>query len=552
MLHNPYNVSNPDVMIIGDYITAQERKTGVPFDGTTGKYLLDTLRGVGFDPSSIYFEPVMEHSPPRGDMASLFVNKTDAKKLGIAEYNNCYPKPELLAGRQRIQQLIKALRPNLIISLGDVPMFSVIGERRSAVTWNGSMLEQQAANFMPVISPVTVERMYSFNPYFRHALAKASEWQKKRWREPPYRFLIEPIYNETVKALQHYLNVLEYGKDPILISCDLETRENHIACLGLGFSTIDAICIPFMQSDERVAYWEREQEAEIVILLRRILTHPRALITGQNYNYDRQYFARYWGFRSNLGVDTMTIHHTWNPDLKKGLDVLAFLYCDFYRYWKDESKDWDPKIGERQLWNYNCIDCVTTWEIANKLRKRSIATDEFYQFQQAMHEPVLDMTLRGTLCDMEVKKQMTKDVKAAMESRAQWFEEMVGYNVNSKSKKPWWQSPQQTMSLFYDVLQIPAVFNRRSGKPTRTSDDKALPTIASREPIVRKLVQTLQEFRSLAVFHNTFLTMDLDWDNRIRCQYLIDGTKTFRFASKSDAFHFGTNLQNIPKGNKML
>ena len=343
---------------------------------------------------------------------------------------------------------------------------------------------------------------------------------------------------------------LDCATEDVLISCDLETRENHIACLGLGYSKLDAICIPFMQQGNKIGYWTPAEEVEIILLLRRILTHPKAAITGQNYNYDRQYFARYWGFRSNLGNDTMTLHHTWNPDLKKGLDTLAFLYCDYYRYWKDESKDWDPRVGEAQLWRYNCLDCVTTWEIAYKLRSKPIAQDPFYQFQQAMHEPVLDMTLRGTLCNMELKAHMTKEVKAAIDSRAQWFEEMVGYNVNSKSKKPWWQSPQQTMSLFYDVLKIPPVYNRKGNKQSRTSDDKALPTIASREPLVRSLVQTLQEYRSLSVFHNTFLTMDLDWDNRIRCQYMIDGTKTFRFSSMGDAFHFGTNLQNIPKGNK--
>jgi DNA polymerase I-like protein with 3'-5' exonuclease and polymerase domains len=36
----------------------------------------------------------------------------------------------------------------------------------------------------------------------------------------------------------------------------------------------------------------------------------------------------------------------------------------------------------------------------------------------------------------------------------------------------------------------------------------------------------------------------------MRCTYNLAGTETFRFSSSEDAFGFGTNLQNIPKGDE--
>jgi uracil-DNA glycosylase len=548
MLHNPYNVSNPDVMIVGEYASSGELKANESFNGTTGKYLIESLQRSGFEPTSILYHPLLPSSPPRGDMESLFLNKTEARRQGVGEVAGAYPKPELVEARSIVQNLIATYKPKLILSLGNVPMWAVNGTRGSAVTWNGSMHSYRGANFMPIISPITVQRMWSFNPLFQHALKKASLYQDQLWREPHYRFILQPTYTQTITKLYEIIKDLEDHQ--VLISCDIETRERHIACLGLGFSELDAICIPFMKAELPCAYWSPEEEYNIILLLKIILTHPNALVCGQNFEYDRQYIIRYWGFKPNLSFDTMTLHHTWQPDLRKGLDTLAFLYCDFYRYWKEESKDWDPRIGEIQLWRYNCHDCVATWEIANKLRAKSISSDPFYIFQHDMHEPVLDMILRGTKCDVEKKLQMTEDVKLGMQARAEWFEYIVGPKVfATKTAKNWWTSPQQTMKLFYDVMKIPPVMAKRGRKHTPTSDDKALKVISNRDPLASKLCQVLQEYRSLAVFHNTFLTMELDWDKRIRCQYMVDGTKTFRFASMEDAFHYGTNLQNIPKGN---
>lgn len=540
--------SSPSVLIVGEYLSSNDKKAGVYLSGTTGKHLIDTLQRTNFKLSDCFYAPLLEESPPRGLMDNLFLTKTEAKRRGISEINGSYPEPVLEHARHKIQKLLTRLKPTLIISLGNIPMWAVGGISGSAVTWNGSMHTWKNCNFMPIISPITVQRMWTLNVYFEHAFRKAQPWTQTLWKEPSYRFRISNDYYQTFKTLEDLW--VKIALEPTLISCDIETRNRHIACLGLGWSELDAVCIPFMTVKEPCAYWTSKQEAELVILIKHILTHPNALVTGQNYEYDRQYIARYWGFKSNLAYDTMTLHHTWSPDLRKGLSVLAFLYLPWYRYWKEESKDWDPHLGEKQLWNYNCIDCVNTWDIANRLRTRPIATDPFYLHQHAMHDPVLQMTLRGVKCDIKVRDQMIEETVSKLEERATWFESLAGFNIRSKSKIPWWQSTKQTQALFYDVMNIRPVYKKKGVKQTQTADDEALKTISKREPFARLICQKLQEFRSLRVFHDTFLTMELDWDNRIRCQYHIDGPKTFRFASTEDAFHYGTNLQNIPGGTK--
>ncbi len=58
----------------------------------------------------------------------------------------------------------------------------------------------------------------------------------------------------------------------------------------------------------------------------------------------------------------------------------------------------------------------------------------------------------------------------------------------------------------------------------------------------------MQRYRSTGVFLSTFIQAPLDHDRRIRSSYNPVGTETLRFSSRADAFGFGTNLQNIPKG----
>ena len=120
----------------------------------------------------------------------------------------------------------------------------------------------------------------------------------------------------------------------------------------------------------------------------------------------------------------------------------------------------------------------------------------------------------------------------------------------SKSPKPWYNSPQQTMNLFYKIFQVKLVMKKSKGRSAPTTEDKALPIIAKREPLLRPLCDKLREYRSLCQFYSHFISCPIDSDNRIRSQLKTTGTETFRFSSSADAFGYGTNLQNPSTGNE--
>jgi hypothetical protein len=56
-------------------------------------------------------------------------------------------------------------------------------------------------------------------------------------------------------------------------------------------------------------------------------------------------------------------------ELPKALHFQASMYAEWYKYWKDDGKFWDPlKMPNEKHWAYNCTDGVYTWEIASLQR----------------------------------------------------------------------------------------------------------------------------------------------------------------------------------------
>jgi DNA polymerase I-like protein with 3'-5' exonuclease and polymerase domains len=244
----------------------------------------------------------------------------------------------------------------------------------------------------------------------------------------------------------------------------------------------------------------------------------------------------------------MIAHHTMFSNQPKGLDYLSSIYCEQHIYWKQESKNWDPKLGEEQLWIYNCRDAVKTYEIAFAEMK---AVDKFanggwpelpqiLQFQHDLWWAVLETMNRGIRVTEKDKATLAQELIEEIAKREQWLIDVIGRPVNIKS-------PKQMTDLFYRELGQKPVISRKTGNPT--CDSQALEKIGEREPLLLPVIRVIEELRSLGVFLGTFVTAPLDIDRRMRCSFNIAGTETYRFSSSQNAFGSGMNLQNIPKGD---
>ena len=535
------------VMIVGEAPGDQEVREGAPFVGYSGQELSRMLQEAGIMRSNCFITNVIRIKPPGGDIASFIAEKVKDRTPNHMLVRDKYCLPPVWEGISLLEREIEMVRPNVIIALGNVAMWALTG-KWGITSWRGSLLEcdltlpglDRPVKVIPAYSPTMIMRQWSWRQVLVHDLRRCkTQSEFPEVIRPDYKFITRPSYGEAVSVLQMLLQAVETR--PLPLAVDIETRSGHTACLGFAWNKLEALCIPLMCSERQSGYWQEEEEAFLMYLCYKLMTHPNCHVIGQNFSYDAQYFWRHLHFLPNLKRDTMLAQHVCFANMQKGLDFLSSMYCEHHTYWKDEGKTWDAKTGEDQLWEYNCKDAVITFEVDSVEQRNvdALKVREVHDFQQALFWPVLRTMNKGIRVDTSRRNRFALELMDEIASREQWMLDALGEPVNIKS-------PKQMQELFYGALAQKPIIGRKTG--TVTTDDEALGRIADREPILRPLVKKIQELRSLGVFLSTFVNAPLDIDGRLRCSFNIAGTETYRFSSSQNAFGSGLNLQNIPKG----
>lgn len=535
------------IMIVGEALSVADEQSGIPFSGGAGKELGRMLADAKILQSACFTTNLLRVRAPGGD-PSVFVAR---RKADITNdhllLRDKFVLPIVKDHLELLKREIELCQPNVIIALGNLAMWALTGEW-GVHSWRGSQLQcdlplvlSYRPKVIPTYHPTAVLRQWEWRQIMVHDLKRAKrESEKRELIRPEYEFIIRPDFETALTVLSQLYAQVQSRKGKLAV--DLETRAGHISDIGLAWSKTQAICIPVMSRERPEGYWTAEQEAVLMHALWQILTHPNCEVVGQNFSYDAQYFRRDLHFTPNLARDTMIAQHTLFSNLPKNLAFLSSLYCDFHTYWKDELDD-DPSIPEEQRWNYNCKDCVITFEV-DEAQQAAIAASglaEVNSFQQRLFWPVLRTMNRGLRVDTARRANFAIELQDQIAVHESWLAEALGESLNIRS-------PKQMMELFYVSLGQRAVISRKTNRPS--CDDEALRKIAESEPLLLPITQRIAALRSLSVFLSTFVRAPLDVDGRMRCSFNIAGTDTYRFASSKNAFGSGLNLQNIPSGGE--
>lgn len=542
------------IMIVGEAPGDQEVREGAPFVGSSGLELSKMLQEAGISRSQCFVTNVVRIKPPGNDITTFIADKKSAITSQHRLVRDKYVLAPVWEGISLLEREIELVRPNVIIALGNVAMWALTG-KWGVTSWRSSLLEcdlpvalghqadgvtARKVKVIPTYSPTTIMRQWSWRQIMIHDLRRcAAQSHMPDIIRPDYKFIIRPDFNTAYEYLTMLLKIVE--SKPLDLSCDIETRSGHTACIAFAWSKMEAICLPLMCTERAEGYWTAEQEALLMYKMYKIMTHPNCTIIGQNFSSDAQYFFRHLHFIPPNVRDTMLAQHVCFSNMQKGLGFLSSMYCENHLYWKDDGKTWDAKTGEDQLWVYNCEDAVRTFEVdaVEQRNVKAMGLTSVHDFQQSLFHPVLRTMNKGIRVDKSRRAAFALELMDEIAKREQWLIDTLGFPVNIKS-------PKQMSELFYHVLAQKPNFDRKTGSVT--TNDEALGKIADREPILRPLVKVVQELRSLGVFLSTFVNAPLDVDGRIRCSFNIAGTETYRFSSSENAFGSGLNLQNIPKG----
>lgn len=551
-MHSPIRIpsSGPSpakVLVVGDAASADDEWKMAPFSGGLGNELTKMLHEAKILQSECRMTLVLPYRPSKGQVTNHFTKvKKLAGELGLGHFKNGYYYDDAIdIHLQQLQLEIERVQPTVIIALGELALWALTGEQ-GLTSWRGSLLDcslQPGICTIPTYHPSSIMRSWDWRAIAVRDLQRASAYLETpaAYAVPQYQFSIRPSIGTVLGTIDWLFG--ECSKGELRVAVDIETIARNVSCIGLGWSRLDAICIPMLDKGG-VDYWSLDEEIAVYAALKKLLTLPNCYVVGQNFAYDRQHFAKSFGYQPNLRSDSMIAQHLLYPGSPKALDFIASMYCHYYRYWKDELKDFNRMPDDiHEYWTYNCKDCVITWEtsiVLEELVERAGMQPQ-YAFQMAMLEHVNKTMLRGVRIDAKRRSTVAGELMEAIRIREELIQTLVGFPLNVGS-------PVQMARYLYEELGIAPVINRKTKRPT--CDDEALKTIARRQPLLKPLLDVIAEKRSLGVFLSTFCLMPLDTDGRMRTSYNIAGTETFRFNSSENAFGSGGNLQNIPKGEE--
>jgi len=197
---------------------------------------------------------------------------------------------------------------------------------------------------------------------------------------------------------------------------------------------------------------------------------------------------------------------------------------------------------------YNALDSAVTLEIWNEISKEFDEDYlEIYHQTEALLDPLMYMMTRGIAVDVPALRAESTHVEKQIEEKQAKLDELAGFPLNANSSK-------QCQQYFYIDRGITpytkSVKDRTTGKIEHrvTMDDKALARIArgtaARKPMYE--ARLIQEIRGLAKLKGTYLDIEFDEDNRMRCSFNPRGTRFSRLSSSKTIRGTGMNMQNLP------
>lgn len=552
-------------MVVGEAWGDNERGKGQPFVGASGKELELMLIEAGINLDEVFYTNLVNEKPNANDMR-FFCLQNERGEGGLLN-DGIRPNVRFQQGLQRLDAQIEAVKPELIISTGNWPLWYLTGKANVKTnkgykvptgidTWRGSQLFLKPSPFrklsgvpvLPVYHPAAILRQYSWRKITVRDLERGADFLKG---EPWHDTEEGSRWNMIAPTALALGNIIDgWIKQPeIPIVCDLETKQQRIHIVGLTRDGKTNIAIPFFHittSGFRPVYSPLEFR-QIYMHLFRLFHAPGMRFRGQNWLYDIQYITKFFFISPRCDWDSMVGQHVAFPALRKALDFQASMYCRHYVYWKDDLKESTDNHDTVQACHYNCEDLYRTHEIISVQEQMLPVLNKLPQFHRRMRVfPVLvQMMNDGVLVNKAMKDRQRIELLATANDIHNWLEEVMPERVKKRGKKdkPWYSSNAQLAPILYDVMKLKPIINRQTG--ARTTNKEALSELSERYPQWAGLLSAILLLRSVRVVAGNILSAKLESDGRIRTSYSLAGPDTYRLSSSKNVWDGGGNLQNI-------
>lgn len=239
---------------------------------------------------------------------------------------------------ERLGDELLSLDPNLIIALGNTPMWALTGKTTITKLRGATCLSSLTISgfkVLPTFHPSAVLRQWELRPTTMMDLSKAiKERDYPDIRRPKREVWIEPTLEDLYEFHRRFI------KPAKRLAVDIETTGNRITCIGFAPDSTLALVIPFDDPRRRgKSYWaDEELERRAWRFVAETLQEHTPPKTFQNGTYDIAFLLRAYGIKVyGAEEDSMLLHHALQPESLKGLGFLGSIYTD-EGAWKVERK----------------------------------------------------------------------------------------------------------------------------------------------------------------------------------------------------------------------
>jgi hypothetical protein len=332
----------PKIFLVAEAFGAREELFNHAFVGSSGAELGRMLCNAGLAPELPHKYPselemikfwkllreehdigvgnVFTARPPDNKIELFFTNaKEGCKELPPLKAGK-YLQPHLLFHLEALWQELREAQPNLIIALGNVACWAVLGETKISEL-RGTLKTSPRLGFkvLPTYHPAAVLRQWPLRPIVVADLEKAKNEALSPNIDRIERYVtVEPTLDE----------IREWLTRPAeFYAVDIENPYGQISMIGFARSQDDALVIPFI--DERKPNWNYWSTVEEEMCAWRLADKALSTMVPklfQNGIYDLTHLLRI-GFRPKMCKDdTMLLHHSLYPEMLKGLGFLGSVY----------------------------------------------------------------------------------------------------------------------------------------------------------------------------------------------------------------------------------
>ena len=160
------------LMLVGEAPGEQEAMLGRPFVGKAGKLLDAFITGTGLTRAQMYVTNTVKFRPSRVSKAGRVVNRTPTQE-------------EIAAFLPFLKKEIAQVDPACVVTLGNVPLRALLGEKETIGQAHGQMRRQEDRLYFPMYHPASMIYNPGLKAIFAQDMEKLSQLIKNI-----------PIFNE--------------------------------------------------------------------------------------------------------------------------------------------------------------------------------------------------------------------------------------------------------------------------------------------------------------------------------------------------------------------